>query len=133
MPQPDPHQARQAQALAQTQFLRALLAGGPPPTGFSPELLAQQSSALVRKRRRLVARAAPVFELSLGAEFEPLFNTYARERPLSSVQPRDDARIFARWLNAKRAGRWWGGSNSGADGDFNGGGAGPASQDSKVP
>jgi hypothetical protein len=108
MPQPDPHQARRAQTLAQTQFLRALLAGGPPPTGFSPKLLAQQSSALIRKRRHLVARAAPALELSLGAEFEPLFNTYAREQPLSSVEPRDDARLFARWLNAKRARRWWG-------------------------
>jgi hypothetical protein len=72
------------------------------------DFVARQAAALVRKRRRLVARAQPALEQSLGAQFEVLFDAYAREQPLHSVGSRADALRFARWLVSERVAlrRW---------------------------
>lgn len=92
--------ARSREALAQQEFLTALVTGAPTPAGFDAELVAHQAAALIRKQARLVANEDPALALSLGTEFDALFVGYARENPLRTGDRTGDTRRFARWLES---------------------------------
>jgi hypothetical protein len=65
----------------QAQLVRALVAGGPSPQGFSEERLEIQREALLRKRSEEVCRAWPNLAASYGDEWTPVFAAWAAGRP----------------------------------------------------
>jgi hypothetical protein len=88
--------ARQQQAL-----LRALVAGGPAPAGFSGAQVARAARALANKRRREAARAWPALARALGARFNERFAAFAAAvPPPAEGGPLVDGRGFARTLAA---------------------------------
>lgn len=104
--------ARNRLSAAQTALVRALLAGGPVPTGFDPERIRIEASALLVKRRRVVEWLRPDIVDVLGdARFVQLFEEWAVTRPrLDGVSARVDADAFATWLAAHGHVRrlpWW--------------------------
>jgi hypothetical protein len=102
VPPPDPADARAREAVAQREFLRALVTDAAVPRGFDAEHVAHQAAALTRKRGRLVAYDRPDLALPLGADFEAVFARYARANPLHTDDRTGDAHRFARWLEACR-------------------------------
>ncbi|GAB3877494.1 hypothetical protein GCM10029964_026690 [Kibdelosporangium lantanae] len=107
----DPRRDRLAEA--QSQLLHALLAGGPAPAGFDPERLRVEATALLSKRRRVVAMLQSEACGDLGDRFVPLFGEYGRAHPRRvGTRARDDARQFVEWcweqghLDRPRRRRW---------------------------
>lgn len=98
-------------AAAQAEFLRAVLADGPPPAGFDPERLRAEADALRAKRRRLVAYLEPEACARLGDRLTEVFDEYARAHPRATgTRAREDARQFVRWARREgqlRRRRWW--------------------------
>ncbi|TCO52457.1 hypothetical protein [Actinocrispum wychmicini] len=104
---------REQLAEAQAELLRALLAGGPTPSGFDPERLRVEADALLAKRRRVVAMLEPDARAELDDDFVQLFNEYARTNPRQvGTRAREDAAGFVEWargqgrLERPRT-RWW--------------------------
>lgn len=101
---------RRRLAAQQAELLSALLGQGGDPPGFEAEQLRVQRTALLAKRRRVVARLRPDLPAQLGDRFPSLFHNYATEHPrLTNDTARHDAAEFARWLSdhgvLRR--RWW--------------------------
>ncbi|GLZ38960.1 hypothetical protein [Actinokineospora sp. NBRC 105648] len=105
--------ARDRLADKQAELLRALLAGGPAPAGFDQRALDVEATALLAKRRRVVAQIAPEAAGDLGDRFVPLFDEYARAHPRrDGSRAREDAAAFGEWLVARGETaaprrRWW--------------------------
>jgi hypothetical protein len=83
-------------AAQQAALVRALVAGGPPPSGFDTRRLALARKALLDKRARGVAAHRP----ALGAlpDFGARFATWADGRPSRGTS--GDAAAFAQSLGA---------------------------------
>ncbi|UGT59149.1 hypothetical protein [Nocardia asteroides] len=93
-------------ATRQAELIRALVADGPPPSGFAPDDLTATATALLRKRAGLVAKRYPLLAKQCGPEFPEKFTAWARGRPSTSVA--DDATAFAAAHGlAPRPGRRW--------------------------
>ncbi|WP_206664139.1 hypothetical protein [Thermomonospora catenispora] len=73
--------AREALAAAQEALVAALVAGGPVPSGFDPDLLGAASRALLSKRAGEVARAWPALAASFGPRWGERFARWAEGRP----------------------------------------------------
>jgi hypothetical protein len=83
----------------QAELVRALLAGGPVPTGFDPERVRIEARALHAKRRDVAERLRPDLVEALGDRFGPLFDEWAADRPRrTGVSFRADLEEFAAWL-----------------------------------
>lgn len=80
-------------AARQAALVRALVANGPAPAGFPPDVLAVTAEALLRKRAGLVARHHPQLALACGPDFPARFAAWASGRPGGSVAA--DAAGFA--------------------------------------
>jgi hypothetical protein len=77
----------------------ALVAGAEPPEGVDGDRVRVQAAALLRKRGRGVAHAAPDLAVALGPDFRDAFASYARGRPGPPPDcAADDAAEFARYL-----------------------------------
>jgi len=86
-------------AADQAALLRALLADGPAPSGFSADRLRIEADVLRRKHSRLIAYLRPDLEESLGDRFFPLFAEFTAATPKTSdVRAREYADSFATWL-----------------------------------
>jgi hypothetical protein len=97
---------RQELATAQAELVRALVAGGPVPTGFDEHRVREQAAALLSKRRRGIERAAPGVVTALGAEFPARFAEWARVNPpRTGICTRADADTFAEWALPVRTSR----------------------------
>ena len=101
-------------AAAQTELLRALLAGGDVPEGFDAERVRIEKRALLNKRRGIVQVLRPEVAAELDERFRPLFEAYAQEHPKEvGTRFREDAARFAEWATARgelqppRRKRWW--------------------------
>ena len=100
-------------AAKQAQLLRALLADGEPPPGFTAEDLNREAEALRAKRRRVTAMLRPDVAEELGEQYAPAFERFARTHPKGvDTRARQDADDFAAWATEqglltrpKRA--WW--------------------------
>ena len=93
---------RERLAQAQSELLAALLAGGPPPTGFDERLLRVEARSLLAKRRGIVAMLNPEMVDELGDRFRPLFDEYALTHPRTSgSRAREDAAAFATWAGER--------------------------------
>lgn len=93
-------------ATRQAALVRALVADGPTPPGFTPADLEPTATALLRKRAGLVAKRYPLLAQQTGPDFPDRFTTWARGRPATSVA--DDAASFAAASGlAPRARRRW--------------------------
>ncbi|MEV7012454.1 hypothetical protein [Streptosporangium sp. NPDC051022] len=99
-PEP-PIDAREALGRAQAELVAALVAGGEAPEGFDVERLRIQETALISKRRGVVARLRPDLVVLLGGDLAAEFDGYARGRPKPRGGSRADAADFAAWLAAK--------------------------------
>ncbi len=87
-------------AAEQAALLGALLGQQQCPPGFDPEQMRIQQTALIAKRRRLIARVRRDLSHRLGERFTPLFNAYAAVHPRRAGQTvRMDVRAFTRWLS----------------------------------
>lgn len=96
-------QARQRLAAAQSELVRALLAGGPVPSGFDPARVAAEVTALRAKRRRITQQLRPDLADTLGDRFTELFDTWAVDNPRRvGISARVDADEFAHWLAVQR-------------------------------
>ncbi|WP_067649140.1 hypothetical protein [Nocardia harenae] len=80
-------------ATRQADLIRALVANGPTPPGFTPDDLTPTATALLRKRAGLVAKRYPLLAQQAGPDFPDKFITWAKGRPSTSVA--DDAAAFA--------------------------------------
>ncbi|GHG49891.1 hypothetical protein GCM10018779_09460 [Streptomyces griseocarneus] len=89
MPDRDTDAARERLAAAQNALLSALVAGATPPGGFDRRRLEVQRRALLAKRAGVVAKVAPGLADILGEDLRPLFEAYARERPMTDGYRRD--------------------------------------------
>ena len=74
-------QNRAAYAARQSEFVRALVAGGPVPEGVDASRERMLVESLQRKRARAVARSWPALRHGLGAGFDARFATYALGTP----------------------------------------------------
>ncbi|MCP2168299.1 hypothetical protein [Goodfellowiella coeruleoviolacea] len=106
--------ARQRLAAQQAELLHALLAGGTPPAGFDQQRLRAEASALLAKRRGVVAVLRPDLTEALDERFRPLFDEFAADHPRrAGTRMRQDAAAFATWLVERgalpppRRRRWW--------------------------
>ncbi|MFC8046708.1 hypothetical protein [Nocardia sp. NPDC057353] len=81
-------------ATRQAELVRALVADGPPPSGFDRDDLTPTATALLRKRAGLVAKRYPLLAQQIGPDFPDRFTAWARGRPPTSVE--DDAAAFAK-------------------------------------
>jgi hypothetical protein len=104
---------RERLAEAQSRLLHALLADGPAPAGFDRDRLQVEATALLSKRRRVVAMLQSEACGDLGDRFVPLFGEYGRTHPRRiGTRARDDAREFVEWclaqghLDRPRKRRW---------------------------
>ncbi|MFG3420809.1 hypothetical protein ACIBTZ_04480 [Micromonospora sp. NPDC049460] len=68
-------------AARQAELVAALVAGGPPPSGFDPAALAAARAALLRKRAGDVARHWPLLAAGLGTDWPATFARWAAGRP----------------------------------------------------
>lgn len=91
--------AREELAARQAALVAALVGGGEVPAGLDAGRVRIQAAALVRKRGRCVALAAPELAEALGTGFAPAFAAYAKGRPVRGGSARDAAE-FARHLLA---------------------------------
>ena len=104
---------RERLADQQAQLLRALLADGPPPPGFTKDVLRVEADALRAKRIRVIAMLRPDIADALGEQFTPLAREYAVAHPRTvDTRARHDADAFGSWLIArgelaKPRRRWW--------------------------
>nr|BDT35078.1 hypothetical protein MFMH1_47470 [Myxococcus sp. MH1] len=91
--------ARERQARAQAELVRALGVGAPVPPGFDEARVLAAAQSLMSKRRRGVERAWPLLASALGPDFSPRFEQWARSNPMS-VEPdsRVEGRRFAQAL-----------------------------------
>ncbi|MEV0356268.1 hypothetical protein AB0H71_09400 [Nocardia sp. NPDC050697] len=92
-------------ATRQAELIRALVANGPPPSGFTQDDLAPTATALLRKRAGLVATRYPLLAQRIGPGFPEHFTTWAKGRPSTSVA--DDAAGFAAAHGLERKRRWF--------------------------
>lgn len=98
MPPPD---ARSRLASAQAALVHALVAGGEPPAGFTPERLRLAAQSLLNKRVREVAQAWPALLDALNDRFAPRFRDFARTTPPPAAGgPLADGRAFLNTLAA---------------------------------
>lgn len=82
MPEPgDPADERAELSRRQTELVRALVVGGPIPTGFDATRVRVAAEALLRKRAGEVAWRMPQIRARLGDRFTDLFVEWARGRP----------------------------------------------------
>lgn len=88
-------------ARRQEELVRALVAGGPVPSGFDPQRLRVAEDALLRKRSGEAVEHLPMAGAALGARFTELFMAWARGRP--KVSTAADATAFAEHLAATGA------------------------------
>jgi len=94
--------AREHLAQAQADLLRALLAGGGPPSGFDAAQLAVESASLRAKRCRIIDAIRPDLRDHLGPRYAALFDAYADAHPKTvELRARDDAAAFAAWLHRR--------------------------------
>jgi hypothetical protein len=84
-------------AARQAALVAALVAGAAPPPDLDAGRIRIQSAALLRKRGRGVAQAAPDLATALGGSFGAAFAQYAANRPRAGSRA-DDAAAFARYL-----------------------------------
>ncbi|MGW5054497.1 hypothetical protein [Actinokineospora sp. NPDC004072] len=100
---------REELARQQSALLHALLTDTPPPPGFDPRMLAIESAALLAKRRRINTLVDPETAATLGDDYRPLFDTYAKAHPRpSGTRARADAANFRAWaLPTHPRRRWW--------------------------
>ncbi|MFY1832005.1 hypothetical protein ACN47A_39260 [Myxococcus fulvus] len=91
--------ARERQARAQAELVRALGVGDPVPQGFDESRVLAAAQSLMSKRRRGVERTWPRLASALGSDFAPRFEQWARANPMS-VEPdsRAEGRRFAQAL-----------------------------------
>jgi hypothetical protein len=94
--------AREALAARQADLVAALVADAEVPAGLDAEQVRIQSAALVRKRGRSVALAAPELAAALGADYAAAFADYAAGRPARGGSAHDAAE-FARYLLSESA------------------------------
>ena len=73
--------SREDLAAAQAALVAALVAGGPPPSGFDTARLGAASRALLRKRAGEVARAWPYLAADQGPRWAAVFAGWAHGRP----------------------------------------------------
>ncbi len=86
-------------ASQQAALLRALLADGPAPAGFSAERLRIEADVLRRKHGRLIAYLRPDLADALGDRFAPLFAEFTTATPKTDgVRAREYAESFETWL-----------------------------------
>ena len=90
--------SRERLRLMQAGLVNALVAGAPPPEGFSIECLGTARETLISKRARAAARLWPRLNRALEAEFGDLFAAYARAHPLPCDSAAADGRAFLKWL-----------------------------------
>lgn len=76
---------RRQLAEVEAGLLRAVMAGGVPPEGFTAEQIQAVRDALLHKRARLVAKSWPSVSAALGPAFACRFRAYAAQHPLSGV------------------------------------------------
>jgi hypothetical protein len=76
-----PRPRRERLAAEQAALVRALVGGGPVPSGFDPDRVRATSAALARKRAREVARAWPALAAELGRDFTAAFLAHAAGTP----------------------------------------------------
>lgn len=93
-PPPVPTAAPTTLAEAQAALVRALVAGAPVPPGFDGARVVATTTALLRKRARVVAGVYPA--LRAVPDYENAFAHWAANRPPG--RPRDDGAAFARSL-----------------------------------
>jgi hypothetical protein len=110
-PQPRPYAgpeaavARAGLEARQRALVAALVAGAQTPAGLDGARVRVQAAALLRKRGRGVAHAAPDLAVALGPAFRDAFESYARGRPGPPPDcAADDAAEFARYLRGAGAG-----------------------------
>lgn len=101
--------ARAELAEQQAALLRAVLAGGEPPPGFDPRMLAVEARALLNKRRRVNAILDPDTAAELGDRYRELFDAWASANPRKAgARGHADAEAFRAWaLPAPPRRRWW--------------------------
>ena len=105
--------SREELAAKQAQLLRALLADGDPPPGFTADELTREANALRAKRRRVTALIRPDVAEELGEQYIAAFERFARTHPKSvDTRARQDADDFAVWaigegLLAAPKRSWW--------------------------
>ncbi|KAA0025003.1 hypothetical protein [Antrihabitans cavernicola] len=92
----------------QAAVVRALVAGGEPPSGFDIAALSATSEALLRKRAGEVAQHDPMLRHWCGDNYRSLFLAWATDRP--KVSTHADAAAFRAHLTetgvlVRR--RWW--------------------------
>ena len=93
---------REELAARQAQLLRALLADGEPPPGFTADELTREANALRAKRRRVTALLRPDVAEQLGEQYAAAFDRFARTHPKSvDTRAREDADDFATWATAE--------------------------------
>ncbi|WP_069161373.1 hypothetical protein [Nocardia altamirensis] len=88
-----PDRAAETLAERQAELVRALVSGGPTPSGFDTEAVAAAARALLHKRARDVARRYPQLAHACGDDFTPRFTTWAATVPKTSTAT--DATAFA--------------------------------------
>jgi len=94
--------ARRDLATRQGELVRALVAGGPLPSGFDDLRTSTTSGALLRKRMRGVERTWPGLARGLGADYRVYFAAFAQAHPMSGEGLyRLDGRRFTEWLLAR--------------------------------
>jgi len=92
--------ARDRLAARQAELARALLAGGPVPTGFDAHRIRVEAIALHAKRRAVTERFLPDVIDALDGRYRDLFDTWAADQPRrTGVSFLADAAAFADWLS----------------------------------
>lgn len=91
--------ARDELAARQAALVAALVGGAEVPAGLDADRVRIQAAALLRKRGRHAALAAPELAAALGADFASAFAAYAEDRPARGGSAYD-ALDFARHLLA---------------------------------
>jgi hypothetical protein len=94
----DSDSARAALAQKQADLVRALVANGPVPAGFSAKKVHLAANSLRHKRLREVALAWPALRSALGAEWVPRFQQFAQNHPPSEGGPLEDGLRFVATL-----------------------------------
>ncbi|MFI7679340.1 hypothetical protein [Actinophytocola sp. NPDC049390] len=101
-------------AARQQELVRALLAGGPVPTGFDGHRVEAEARALRAKRRSVAAQVRPDLAERLGERYRALFDTWSLGHPKQvGTSFRADLDRFETWLYAEghleapRTRRWF--------------------------
>ena len=92
--------ARDRLASRQAELVRALLAGGPVPTGFDEHRVRVEATALNNKRRRIAEQLRPDLADALDDRFAEVFDRWAATHPhRAGVSFHEDLESFAAWLS----------------------------------